>query len=371
MASFTYWLTTPSTRSRAARRTLFSALVAGCLVSPPLAAHQPASGLRVRLNAVDGGPVAGALVALIDARDSVVAEGLSTESGVRTLRAVPGIYRVRVRRIGYLPFVSSPVTIPRAGELGLRVESPRVVLEGIVVNSKSQCRRKDPNAAALATVWDEIDKALRSSQLTLSDLAGMGKARTYRKEVSSDGTVISADTTSFIIGNRRPFGAIDPAILAEKGYVQGDEQNGWSTYAPDETVLLSDQFAATHCFRLIRQADRPDQIGVAFEPAPNRKLPDIVGVLWVDQKTAELREVVFHFVSADALTRFNAGGYTRFRRVSSGAWIVAEWLLSLPKVGMTQRRALQPRYYELGRVDIGGGIVGSTALPQPPTTEHQ
>lgn len=370
MASFTCWLTTPSTRSRPARRALVGALVAGCLLSPALGAQQPASELRVRLDAVDGGPVAGALVALIDARDSVVAEGLSTESGIRTLRAIPGTYRVRVRRIGYLPFVSSPVTVPRPGELGLRVESPRVVLEGIVVNSKSQCRRKDPNAAALASVWDEIDKALRSSQLTLSDLKGMGKARTYRKDVSSDGTVISADTTLFTIGTRRPFGAIDPAILAEKGYVQGDEQNGWSAYAPDETVLLSDQFAETHCFRLIREADRPGQIGVAFEPAPHRKVPDIIGVLWVDQKTAELREVIFQFVSAQALTRFTAGGYTRFRRVSSGAWIVDEWLLSLPKVGMTQSRALQPRYYELGRLDIGGGIVG-TGPTQSPTTEHQ
>lgn len=370
MASFTCWLTTPFTRSSPARRTLFAALVAGCLMSRSLGAQQPASELRVRLNAVDGGPVAGALVALLDSRDSIVAEGLSSESGVRTLRAMPGTYRVRVRRIGYLPFVSGPIAVPRAGDLALSVESPRVVLEGIVVNSRSQCRRKDPNAAALATVWDEIDKALRSSQLTLSDLAGMGKARTYRKEIGSDGAVIRADTTLFTIGNRRPFAAIDPAVLAEKGYIQGDEQNGWSAYAPDETVLLSDQFAETHCFRLIREAERPEQIGVAFEPAPHRKLPDIVGVLWVDQKSAELREVVFHFVSAEALTRFDAGGFTRFRRVPSGAWIVDEWLLSLPKVGMTQTALLRQRYYQLGRLDTGGGIIGPPS-PQAPTREHQ
>lgn len=369
MASFICSQRTPSTRSSRAERRLV-ALVVGCLLSPALGAQQPASELRVHLNAIDGGAVAGALVALLDARDSVVAEGLSTESGIRTLRATPGTYRVRVRRIGYLPFLSDPVAIPRSGELELRVESPRVVLEGIVVNSRSQCRRKDPNAAALATVWDEIDKALRSSQLTTSDLAGMGKARTYRKEVTSDGAVISADTTVFTIGNRRPFGAIDPEILAEKGYIEGDEQNGWSAYAPDETVLLSDKFAGTHCFRLIREANRPSQIGVAFEPAPRRKLPDIVGVLWVDQNTAELREVVFRFVNAQALTQFYAGGFTRFRRVSSGAWIVDEWQLSLPKIGMRKGTARGPQYYEMGRLDNGGGILSATP-PQAPTTEHQ
>jgi len=355
MASFICSPEIRFTRSLRAERALVTLAV---LLAPAVVgAQQATSELRVRINAVDGGAVAGALIALLDAKDSVVAEGLSSEAGVRILRAAPGTYRVRVRRIGYLPFVSGQVELPRAEELALKVESPRVVLEGIVVNSKSQCRRNDPNAAALATVWDEIDKALRSSQLTTDDLAGMGKARTYRKEVTSDGTVIRADTTVFTIGNRRPFGAIDPAALAERGYVIGDERSGWSAFGPDEVVLLSDQFAATHCFRLVRQGDRLDQIGVAFEPSPRRKLPDIVGVLWVDQRTAELREIIFHFVNAKALSQFNAGGFTRFRRVSSGTWIVDEWLLSLPMIGLRQG-TFSPQYYEMGRLDNGGGIVG-------------
>jgi hypothetical protein len=353
MASFICWRETRSPKSSKVE----CALVALAFLLAPALGAQSTSELRVRINASEGVPIGGALIALLDARDSVVAEGLSAESGVRALRAAPGSYRVRVRRVGFLPYVSGPVVLPRTDELALTVESPRVVLEGILVNSKSQCRRKDSSAEALGTVWDEIDKALRSSQLTTDDLAGMGTARTYRKEVASDGTVITADTTTFRIGNRRPFGAIDPAELAAKGYVEGDEQSGWSAYAPDETVLLSDQFAATHCFRLVRQPDRPRQIGVAFEPAPRRKLPEISGVLWVDEKTSELREVVFHFVNAKALSQFNAGGFTRFRRVASGAWLVDEWLLSLPKLGLRVGAAYGPRYYEIGRMDSGGGIV--------------
>jgi len=285
-------------------------------------------------------------------------EGVCSETGSRILRAPSGVYQIRVRRIGYRPFVSNGVPLPHSSELVLNVESARVVLESIVVNSKSQCKVNDPNSRALATVWDEIDKALRSSQLTTEDLQGIGQARTFRAEVGPEGTVISADTTIFSIEGHRPFGAIDPDSLATSGYVIGDERTGWSYFAPDETVLRSDQFAATHCFRLIRQADRRGQIGVWFDPVPQRGLADIQGILWVDQATSELREVVFRFVNAGVLTRFDGGGFTRFRRVPSGTWIVEEWKLSVPKLESREHAPFPPLLVAIGRFENGGGIIG-------------
>ncbi len=316
--------------------------------------------LRIRLKAIDGTPINGALVALLDAKDSVVAEGVAGEAGVRVLRALPGAYRIRVRRIGYLPFVSSPVSLTASGALALDVESPRVVLDEIVVNSKSQCRRSDPASRTLAVVWDEIDKALRSSQLTTEDLAGIGSAHAYRMVTGLNGAVTSADTNVFQITRDRPFGAISAESLFAHGYVRGSESTGWVYFGPDEIVLLSEQFAATHCFRLVRDPSRPRDIGVAFEPAPKRDLPDIAGILWVDQSTSELREIVFNFVNAGVLSRFKAGGFTRFRHVPSGAWIVDEWKLSAPRLvvrelssGYTSRS----EYRSIGYLDTGGGIV--------------
>src|SRR4030081_3204751 len=108
-------------------RALLYGSVFGALVLTSSARGQEATTeLRINLNGV-GARVSGALVALLDAHDSVVAEGLSTEAGARVLRAVPGVYRVRVRRIGYLPFVSGPVSLPRESALSLNVESPRGV----------------------------------------------------------------------------------------------------------------------------------------------------------------------------------------------------------------------------------------------------
>ena len=320
---------------------------------------------------MDGAPLNGALVALLNDRDSVTAEGLSAETGWRVLRAAPGIYRVRVRRIGYLPWVSAPVSLPHDGSLSLKVESARVALERIVVNSKSSCARNDPNTVALSTVWDEIDKALKASQLTMDDLSGIGRARTFRKEVGNDGTLISADTTVFSIMDRRPFGAIDPDSLANNGYVLGNAYTGWEYFAPDETVLLSEPFAATHCFRVVRQPDRDGQIGVSFEPVPGRQLADIKGVLWVDQETSQLREVVFHFVNAGAMTEFGANGITHFRRVPSGAWIVDEWKLSAPRLSEGFRgiqdahsSTARPNFIVVGRLENGGGVFAPRDLDE-------
>jgi len=323
-----------------------------------LRAQDTRAELRIKLSSPDGSPVSGALVALLNVRDSVVAEGLASENGTRLLVAPRGAYRVRVRRIGYLPFISSELTIPRGEELVLNIESPRVTLQSIVVTSNSPCGRNDPNSQALSTVWDEIDKALRSSQLTMQDLLGIGRARRYSRDIDSSGVVVGGDSSEFSITDRRPFGVEDPAKLAKEGYVTGDMDQGWTIFGPDETVLLSEGFASTHCFRLVRDRERPTQIGVSFQPVPRREVPDISGVIWVDQVTSELREINFHFVNAAELSRFNAGGYTRFLRVPSGAWIVAEWKLTAPKLMLRPGGPYaSSRLVVVGRRDTGGGIL--------------
>src|SRR6266550_8458170 len=126
------------------RKAIFYAVAGALAWTSSLRGQEAISELRLKLSTPDGSPVNGALVALLNMRDSVVAEGLANESGTRVLIAPRGAYRVRVRRIGYLPFVSSELTLPRANELLLNIESPRVVLRSIVVTSTSQCSRNDP-----------------------------------------------------------------------------------------------------------------------------------------------------------------------------------------------------------------------------------
>lgn len=320
--------------------------------------------LRLRLTGPDGESIAGALVALLDSREHTVAEGLSGEDGRRTLRAAPGTYRIQVRRIGFLPFVSPVFTLPRTAELQLRVESQPVSLARVIVTARSECRRMREDASALVTVWTEAAKALRASQLTLEDLAGIGRARVYSRRLTLNGEVLARSEAVFVVEDRRPFAAVSPDFLERRGFVHGNEYEGWLYYAPDETVLLSDSFLATHCFRVVRDAERPGELGVAFEPVSRRRRSDIQGVLWVDEATSELREVVFRYVNAGAATPFLPRGFTRFRRMPSGAWVVDEWQLRLPRVH--RRPGAYSNTVMSGYEEHGGGILTPPAeVTQP------
>jgi hypothetical protein len=321
---------------------------------------------------VDGSSAAGAIVALIDSHNSVVAEGIAKTDGSRVLDAPYGSYQVRILRIGYRPFVSQTVTIPNDTGLKIRLDAPRIVLASMLVTATTPCSRIEQDPETTGLVWAEVSKALKTSQLTAADVAILSTSRRYRRELDSNGALISADTTTVPVGSLRPFSARDPALLAQNGYVHGDEKSGWEFFGPDESVLLSREFASTHCFRLIRNRARPAHIGIAFEPAPGRKIPDISGTAWVDQSTSELQEIVFRYVNAGLPTEFNASGFTHFRKMPSGSWIVDDWQVRIPKIGMriTNGGGVQiferRQYYLNGFVETGGGVVltdSPAALP--------
>ena len=338
---------------RKRRGNVLAAVTAAVLGATPAFGQTLEGDLRVKLATTDGAPIPGALVALMDST-RVVREGVSNENGIRSLRAPPGSYRIRVRRIGFLPFISEPVTVASGSEIEMRVESSRVALETIVVTSRSRCGPIDPGEQILATVWDEIAKALRTSQLSARDFADYAQAFVYRKTLNQHGQVISSDTVFRPLSGAKPFGVLNAAALFSNGFVVGNDRLGWIYYGPDETVLLSDQFAATHCFRVVRDPGKTGKIGIEFDPAPGRTMGEIKGVLWVDQSTAELRELIFRYVNAGLMERFRAGGFARFRRLSSGSWIVDDWALRGPI--LEKRPGTFSDFKVTGFVEDGGGM---------------
>jgi hypothetical protein len=324
------------------------------MVALPPAAGAQSSDIAIQLSGGANDRLSGALVALLDSSGKVAAEGLSNARGSITLRAPAGVYRLRVRRVGFKPWFLESVAIPRDGTIDVPVQSTRIVLNTMVVSAKAECGTVGSDAVTLAEVWEEIVKALQASRFTSLDRSALGTMAVYVREIDARGVVLTADTTHSSVQRGRPFGAIDPASLVKDGYVRGNEAKGWEYFGPDETVLLSRGFAETHCFRLLRDERRPGEIGMGFEPTSSRKLPDIEGILWLDETTSELKEMTFTYVNADIVSRFRPSGYTRFRRMPSGTWIVSEWRVRMPRLS---RRAGSWQNDLAGHIEKGGRVV--------------
>lgn len=104
------------------------AILALCVVSaiwlPALSSAQTAE-LRVHVRSPTGAALAGALVALIGSEEQVAAEGLSNAQGLRVLRAPEGVYRIRIRRIGFQPFFSDGLPLLGDGDINVVVQDQR------------------------------------------------------------------------------------------------------------------------------------------------------------------------------------------------------------------------------------------------------
>jgi hypothetical protein len=115
--------------------------------------------------------------------------------------------------------------------------------------------------------------------------------------------------------------------------------------APDADVLLDDDFAATHCFR-VQSADKehPEQIGLAFSPARGRdRLVDVTGVIWIDRVTPKLRTLEFRYTGLEpAATESGSGGHIEFRTMQNGVAFIERWHLRLASLVADPRRRSPP-----------------------------
>jgi hypothetical protein len=97
-------------------------------------------------------PLAGAIVDVLDTANVVVSQGVLSAEGRRVMPlGAPGGYHVRVRRIGYAPFVGPTVRVTgtEAVDVALRAPDRRIVLAAIDVRATntrcgSRCARRSP-----------------------------------------------------------------------------------------------------------------------------------------------------------------------------------------------------------------------------------
>jgi len=307
------------------------------LIVVPIVARAQSVDLRLTEEAL-GRPVAGAIVRLM-AGASVVAQGLTSEAGRIVLRApAPGTYQLKADRIGWKGLLTEPFALGAGATLRRELVMPgiRRELPTILVRGRSRCYPGGQGGPLAAALWEEIRNALTANVLTQREQAVPLHVRQFVREVNLGRRILRQWTYRSTITRGNAFVSVAPAELAEIGFVHtvGDSVE---YAAPDAALLLSDEFVGTHCFRVV--GGDSGLVGLAFEPIPGRKVPDVNGTMWVDRGTSELRYLEYDYTGLpNLLERARLGGRVQFERLPVGAWIVSYWHIRMPTLDSTMVR---------------------------------
>ena len=308
-----------------------AALLVLAALSSTIARAQVVRGTAIT---ADSALVPGVIVTLIDEKGTPVARALADEGGAFAMKApAAGTYHIEAKRIAFRPTIDKPIVLEEGRVLlhTLVLTSVPIQLTGVQVTAEQRCEAHPDSISAAFSVWEEARKALRSSQLTRLTRAYKADVTTFvRRQSAAETRFRVTDSTTKTGLPLRPFTSLPPEELAAKGYVTR-VANGQVFHAPDEDVLLSDEFAATHCLRLLPDSADKDVVRLGFSPVPGRKEPEISGVLSIDRASAELRRLDFSFVNVPAMDVVGApGGQIVFRHLSEGSWMIEQWAIWLP-----------------------------------------
>lgn len=295
--------------------------------------------VRGRLLDIDGSTgIGGAMMSLVDDRNRQFGRVLTRESGLFQLSAeAVGRLRIRADRIGYATTYSDYFDLSATDtitiEVVARVEA--VSLAGIEAEAESRCRVRPEEGLAVTRVWDEARKALEAAAWTQERGYYRYEMMSVKRLMDRDNRKVISEDRSYGGGYRQsPYVSRPAEELIEEGFARLTpvESVYW---APDAAVLLSDAFLDTHCFRVrVDQNRAPGLIGLAFEPVPDRNLPEISGTLWISPTTSELEWLDFNYENLNlpsALLAGPIGGKVEFEALPNGTWIVDSWRIRMPR----------------------------------------
>jgi len=329
----------------ASSRSVRSAVFAAVTLAAPLSAQQVRGTARV------GGttaPSSETAVVLVDSTGNVVAGAITDAAGRFALTAPSaGRYRLRARRIGFLPD-SSPLLrlVPGAAvTFDPRLTQFVTRLQQIHVVATQRCVASPDRGAAAFRLWQDAQSALTATVVSsTSHQLGFVLRRFERSVDPATGAVREAKTWDTRAVTSEPYASIPAESLAVHGFVV--PQGAFLVYyAPDARTLTSDVFARTHCYRAVTDAHHPGLLGLAFAPDGRTATRDVSGTLWLDGATGELRDLVFRYGTPSHAEReagATASGRVEYRRLEGGTWIVSHWLIRMPVVTMHYAVAPSP-----------------------------
>lgn len=319
-----------------------ASLAVGTLLA--IGAPLPAQIVRGRI--VDQGTseaLPGAHVILVDTAGREGTSVLTGDDGRFAIRAPEGgRYALRVQRIGYSSTRSDAFTLGAQETLEQQIAAPSVSvrLDAITVSERVRCAVGESGASDVATVWEEVRKALSATTLTRSQRLVAYTLRHFERDLDASGRNVKRERTweNDAFG-QNAFTSVHPNVLAEYGYTRKID-NVTHYYAPDANVLLSPAFLQHHCMKLrAPKSDSTNLVGLAFAPTRD-DVVEVEGALWVDRQTAELRRLEFRYTGLPVRSRgAEFGGRVDYQRLPTGAWIVRDWVIRMPVVVIPPPRA--------------------------------
>jgi hypothetical protein len=285
-------------------------------------------------------------VVLVDSAGAVVAITTTGSNGNFTLRApAPGTYRIRARRIGFLPDSSRYLTLTvgqQSQQINLSLNAFPVRLVRVGIEEARRCVIAPQAGAAVFRLWQEAQSALTATVATSHDVnTGFALRRFERKLDPRSGQIEESRSWDSRAATSEPYASIPAESLAAHGYVVPDGRM-LVYYAPDARTLISDAFARTHCFHPTEDRSRQRLIGLAFEPTEqrsnDRSVRDVSGTLWFDRASLDLQALDFEYGGNSAHApdaSAAATGHLDYRRLPNGSWIVSHWLIHMPVITVT------------------------------------
>jgi hypothetical protein len=301
---------------------------------PTQAAAQLVRGEVVTRDSV---AVAGAIVTLVDSLGGDATRVLSGPAGGYELRAPrAGTYRIRVEAVGYAAVLSLPIRLApnerRTQRIHL-VEATRV-LSAVQVRARSRCDVRPAEGTQVALLWTEARKTLSAVVLSAGDTPLLAFDQDLVDYDSAVRRVRVATRTTVTARASAGYGAPPIDELRAYGYIRR-LGNLWDFAAPDAGVLLSDDFAATHCFSIVESdPTSPGRVGLRFAPVdpPRGGRAGIRGTLWLERQGYALDRIEFLYTprQSDEHSDTLFGGWVRFRRIASGQVIIRHWEMRTP-----------------------------------------
>lgn len=232
-------------------------------------------------------------------------------------------------------------------------------LPDVKISGRTSCQIHPESGAATAELWIDAKTALERT------VAGDSSSPTFlvqqwRRTLGPDLGLRWERRDTSRVTTRQPFSKQTPANLERAGYIQ----KRWDVltyYGPGAELLLSERFLRQHCFRRETGAgSRIGLIGLAFEPLPAQRLPDVAGVLWIDPVLRLLRYVEYTWTNPPPEARAPAlGGRVDYTRLADGGWIIQRWNIRMPRASDI------PGTGSGGYTDQGGEVLAVGARRRP------